>query len=639
MPQYSNSFLLQDGGTVNAVFNTESNTVTYNVTTPQGQTATLTLPPDADPQSVTNLNNIRQQIRNQGGSALTIIGFGQGLQAVKYNTNQEASRAEASAIANNTTVPANPTPPPPVATVEPVIVNTPSTNDNIVNPNTDPNLNLGNETVNILPQPTTNVSLGTNALNEFATDTNLVVQGIDFAPTESAPAQTQQTTNVSLGTNALNEFSTDNLTQVVANEPRNDSGGEDVVEEQKETGQSDLDDSTVEPNVFGSDTDLEPDTDPNLTALEAGDVDEIESDEQSTLLRDYDELEADDVDEIESDEQSTLLRDYDELEADDVVNPDSNTTRLDSSNYGGYNSGEDEEQELIENGPNAPYSEVNSRGLSGALNNTRNQAGLQYGENFGNYQDWRVRLKLAPDSDYLYNAPISDRGILAPLNKTDGVIFPYTPQISVNYSASYDLTPLTHSNYKVAQYQSSGVDSVNITCDFTAQDNDEANYLLAVIHFFKSVTKMFYGQDQNPKRGTPPPLCYLVGLGSFQFDMHPLVVTNFAYNLPNDVDYVRATPNSTPTGAGVTANGGGSLGNPNLGAMGIQPGGAAAGARFSTPPGGVVSEPTYVPSKMQIQITCIPIISRNDISNVFSLKEYASGKLLQGSKRASGGIW
>ena len=51
------------------------------------------------------------------------------------------------------------------------------------------------------------------------------------------------------------------------------------------------------------------------------------------------------------------------------------------------------------------------------------------------------------------------------------------------------------------------------------------------------------------------------------------------------------------------------------------------------------SKPTYVPTKMQISITAHPIVSRNNISNKFSLKEYATGQLLLGKSRSSGGIW
>lgn len=281
-----------------------------------------------------------------------------------------------------------------------------------------------------------------------------------------------------------------------------------------------------------------------------------------------------------------------------------------------------------------------SRGLTTKKLDTNSQATQQDVSNFQQKEDWRVRLSLAPSADYLYKVPKGSAGILEPLQATDGVVFPYTPQIQVNYQANYDPTDLTHSNYKIFQYRNSGVDSISITCDFTAQDTYEANYLLAVIHFFRSVTKMFYGQDQNPKPGTPPPLCYLSGLGAFQFDAHPLAITSFNYSLPSDVDYIRA--GAVTAGAGVnrspsnTVNNSQNVSSTRLG-PGIGVGGTGAGPIFSTPPGTV--DPTYVPTKIQLSIGAIPIVTRNDISNKFSLKEYATGSLLRGTRRQGGGIW
>jgi len=133
---------------------------------------------------------------------------------------------------------------------------------------------------------------------------------------------------------------------------------------------------------------------------------------------------------------------------------------------------------------------VGYKGLQGATDEARAQQITQDAENAKTQGDWRVRLSLAPSAGYLYKA--QNPGILAPLQKTDGVIFPYLPQIQVTYAAHYDPAELTHSNYKIFQYKSSSVDQISITCDFTAQDTAEANYLLAVIHFFRSVTKMFW---------------------------------------------------------------------------------------------------------------------------------------------------
>jgi hypothetical protein len=281
-----------------------------------------------------------------------------------------------------------------------------------------------------------------------------------------------------------------------------------------------------------------------------------------------------------------------------------------------------------------------SQGLTTAKSTTNSQATQQDVTNSKQKEDWRVRLSLASSANYLYKVPKGSAGILEPLQATDGVIFPYTPQIQVQYNANYDPTDLTHSNYKIFQYRNSGVDSFSITCDFTAQDTYEANYILAVIHFFRSVTKMFYGQDQNPKPGTPPPLCYLTGLGAFQFDNHPLAITSFNYSLPADVDYIRA--GAVTAGAGVNRSASNVVNNsPNAGATRLGPNMMAGGVQpapiFSTPPGTV--DPTYVPTKIQMTIGAVPIVTRNDISNRFSLKDYATGSLLRGSRHQGGGIW
>lgn len=288
-----------------------------------------------------------------------------------------------------------------------------------------------------------------------------------------------------------------------------------------------------------------------------------------------------------------------------------------------------------------PSAKGSSKGMSGARKRAQAQATSQDANYLARLPDWRVKLQLAPGATYLYKSE-TDAGILQPLQDTDGVIFPYTPSIQVQYGAHYEGTDITHSNYKIFQYKNSSVDTVSITADFTAQDTYEARYLLAVIHFFRSVTKMFYGNDQNPRNGTPPPLCYLTGLGEFNFNQHPLAITNFTYILPNDVDYIRANTeaNSPPGVSQSAANVPNNTGNPvteRTTSSGIQPGGKSLGPKFNiNPPGSSnyktgAKDPTYVPTKMQIQLTAVPIMSRNVISTKFSLKDYASGNLLRGS--------
>jgi len=292
--------------------------------------------------------------------------------------------------------------------------------------------------------------------------------------------------------------------------------------------------------------------------------------------------------------------------------------------------------------PNQPsnlqVTNVNVQGLQANKNPAISQQTGQDAVNKQTTDDWRVRLSLAQGTNYLYNA--KPAGILSYLAHTDGVVFPYVPQIQITYAANYETADIVHTNYKMIQYKNSAVDQITITGDFTAQDTYEANYMLAVIHFFRSVTKMFYGKDQIPKPGTPPPLCYLHGLGNFQFDNHPLVISQFNYSLPNDVDYIRASSPTLLSGVDSTAyNPKGQNQSPGDVRRGILNTGATKSPPTFVGPATNTS-PTYVPTKMSISITAFPIVTRNNISNTFSLKKYATGELLQGSiNPRGGGIW
>lgn len=264
------------------------------------------------------------------------------------------------------------------------------------------------------------------------------------------------------------------------------------------------------------------------------------------------------------------------------------------------------------------------------LNQARQQQTLSDQRSQQNNGDWRVKLSLAPQADYLYKS--SEPGILAPLAATNGVIFPYTPSISTAYRATYGSYDLTHSNYRGYFYQNSTVDPVNISCTFTAQNTQQANYLLAVITFFKSVTKMFYGQDSQ--RGAPPPLVYLTGLGEYQFTGQPAVVSNFTYSLPADVNYIRA--NSVPqAGLNLTTARPRQDVATNAIFNQIQRIASAFTTKGALParppiPNLALGSPTYVPTKIDISITLLPIQSRQQQSTEFSVQDFANGKLIKG---------
>jgi len=252
--------------------------------------------------------------------------------------------------------------------------------------------------------------------------------------------------------------------------------------------------------------------------------------------------------------------------------------------------------------------------------------------------DWRVRLRLAPGATYLYKDTNVKNGILAPLAASGGVVFPYMPNITTSYNANYDQTDLTHSNYRGQFYKSSYVGDINISGEFTAQDTAEANYLLAVIHFFRSVTKMFYGAKDS-FRGTPPPLVYLMGLGQYQFNNQPCVVKTFNYSMPNNCDYIRTKPNNYNVNLGDRQTKPQTSSNPFMAVIDrLKNAGLKKGALPTVPSQTLldlqsvynIDNATYVPTRCEVSITLMPIQTRNQQSTLFNMEEYASGQLLKG---------
>jgi hypothetical protein len=155
------------------------------------------------------------------------------------------------------------------------------------------------------------------------------------------------------------------------------------------------------------------------------------------------------------------------------------------------------------------------------------------GTQAANPSDWRVRLDLGANNRSFFNSKL-----LQSLNSTKGVVFPYTPQLIITHSANYIATPITHANFQQYTYSNSDIAAIQISGDFSAQNQDEGRYLLAAIHFFRTVTKMYFGTDSSAPAGTPPPILFLSAHGPQLFNRVPVVVTSFVSTFPSDVDYV-----------------------------------------------------------------------------------------------------
>jgi hypothetical protein len=263
------------------------------------------------------------------------------------------------------------------------------------------------------------------------------------------------------------------------------------------------------------------------------------------------------------------------------------------------------------NSPQQPVKQAPAPGLDNSVGNRLSIANLppaaDYGTMFTTTNSPSTTLAEGEDTRVMISDPSgkligSGSQMLAPLTATNGVIFPYTPTINFKHAAHYEMESLVHTNYDFPTYRNSNVDTISLQAKFTASSAADATYMLAVIHFFRSATKMFYGQDSLA--GTPPPVLRLDGYGNWVIDHLPVVVTSFDYTLPEDVDYISTKSSDSP-------------------------GYASEGSSTNAT--------NMVPTNMQMNIGLKILHSRTRLARDFGLEKFISGGLITNAKRGTGG--
>jgi hypothetical protein len=145
-----------------------------------------------------------------------------------------------------------------------------------------------------------------------------------------------------------------------------------------------------------------------------------------------------------------------------------------------------------------------------------------------------TRVKLLVPHSYLSG---NTTGPKNQLKLVGGIIFPYTPTISLEHKANYSGVNTPHSNYTQYFYKNSAVSEIGISAKFTVQNEEEAGLYIAVVHLLRVLTKMQFGNDSNA--GSPPPICRLLAFGDYMLNNVPVAVTSFKADYPDNVDYFR----------------------------------------------------------------------------------------------------
>jgi hypothetical protein len=219
-------------------------------------------------------------------------------------------------------------------------------------------------------------------------------------------------------------------------------------------------------------------------------------------------------------------------------------------------------------------------------------------------KDWRVRLSIPSD--------FKSSPVLSPIVNVGAFIFPYTPTIQLSHSANYQDIGLTHQNYNYLAYENSRADTITISGPFNVEDGAQARYWVAALHFLRSATKMYAGNDADA--GNPPPILKLNAYGEYVFNNVPVVVKGFQFELPQNADYIPA--NDSFLGSAI-----GGLGQAVGGRIGGVIGGAIGNFLKN-------AKDSRVPTKSTLSVTLQPIYSRTAMRQ-FSLVDFVNGKYVK----------
>lgn len=232
-------------------------------------------------------------------------------------------------------------------------------------------------------------------------------------------------------------------------------------------------------------------------------------------------------------------------------------------------------------------------------------------------KDHRVRLSAFVGQELeVYGPADPTKNVLAPLHATQGLLFPYTPTISQSQDTSWQTSDLEHANYDILSFQKSSSANITLTAKFTAQNQREAEYMFAAIHFLRTVSKAYFGEKDSDqflsregegdnadaddasslimqrvggKAGLPPPVLILSGYGTLMFNNIRCVVKSHSWSFEENSDMVRVR---LPVG-----------------------------------------ETVWLPPLLQITITLGMQSNTDDLRETFSLDEFRTGALLRGKRK------
>lgn len=212
-------------------------------------------------------------------------------------------------------------------------------------------------------------------------------------------------------------------------------------------------------------------------------------------------------------------------------------------------------------------------------------------------------------------------GPLAPIARTNGLVFFYTAEITEAIDVQYDSPgEVVHSNEQYMVYKGTANRRISIgSIKFTADTLENAQYMLAAVQFFRVYSLMDFGEG---KSGRPPSPMWFSCYGGLIFKDVPVLLNAASIRWPDDKDYVPYSRSALNTGGGDLFRQDGA-GDPFI-----------PSADLATPGG--AGDTAWLPAILEISgVNLIVQHSPNYWVNTFSLQDFYSRGMVE--KRETSG--
>ena len=114
---------------------------------------------------------------------------------------------------------------------------------------------------------------------------------------------------------------------------------------------------------------------------------------------------------------------------------------------------------------------------------------------------------------------------LQPIIDTGGLRFQFTPSMTETIQVEYDTEQPPHTNEGLKIYRATPNRTISLSnIVFTADTEENARYVLAVIHFFRTYSLMSYGAGGDIPAGRPPSPMWFTAYGPSMYDKVPVIM-------------------------------------------------------------------------------------------------------------------